>query len=93
VSNASIANRILEVLLAFESGKVPSFRVNQSIELHSSALEAIPRELLDELNQLGIKLHTEDYSEREREQMGWPNTTADTTRKIRNILIGLGASA
>jgi hypothetical protein len=92
MSNASIASRILEVVLAFESGRGSPFLVNESIELHSPAFAAIPRELIDRLNHLGLTLLKEDLSEFEREQLGWPNRTAETTEAIKGILIQLGAS-
>ena len=93
MSNASIASRILQVVVAFEAGEGSSYLVNESIELHSSAFEAIPRETLDQLGQLGLKLLKEDLSELEREQMGWPNNTDETLQKIKLILNQLGASA
>jgi hypothetical protein len=93
MSNASITSRILEVVAAFEASKCSAYAVNQSIELHAPAFEGIPREQVDALNALGLKLLTNDVSDLEREQLGWADTSGETIRDIKGLLIAISRLA
>jgi hypothetical protein len=86
MSNHSIVHRILEILADFEAGATSAFSVNESIDLHTTALESVPRETIDKLRALGTKLFVEDYSDLEREQMGWEDESTETVRLIREVL-------
>jgi len=86
MSNHSIVQRILDTLADFEAGTASAFCVNESIDLHSTALESVPREKIDKLRALGTKLFVEDFSDLEREQMGWEDESAETVRLMREVL-------
>ncbi len=86
MSNHSIIQRILQTVAEFEAGTTSAFTVDESIELHRTSLESVPRESMDKLRALGAKLLSEDFSDLEREQMGLDDETADTIQLIREIL-------
>jgi hypothetical protein len=93
VSNLSIAERIFETINLFEAGKSSAFLVNSSIEINSPAFEGVPRELIDKLNEVGYKLLSEDVSDVEREQLGWPNRSAENIHLVKEALHAITAIA
>ena len=60
--------------------------VNESIEVHSPAFEGVPRILIHKLNEAGYTLLIEDTSDLEREELGFPNRTAENIRNVKEAL-------
>ena len=84
----SIATRVSEVIAAFERGEVSVLAVEESIELHEPALEAIPRETRDLLHNLSAKLVREDLSPVERELLG-VQASQETLAKLKAVVAAL----
>ena len=70
MTNASIAARILEGIAAYESGRASASSVAESIELHESALESVPREIRDRLHRLSVMVIEQDVTPQEEELLG-----------------------
>jgi hypothetical protein len=70
MSNATIINRISEVVIAFERGELGATAIAQSIELHEPALEMLPRELRDRLHKLSVQVLEQDLSPLEERMLG-----------------------
>ena len=70
VGNASIANRLLDVLGQIQRGEVPVSAFAAAVECHASALEGLPREMLDRLSRLSVEAIRDDVSPLEAELMG-----------------------
>lgn len=70
MSNRSIAERILEVVAAFERGSIGASAIAESIEIHEPALESVSRVLRDELHRLSVQVIGEDVSPQEESLLG-----------------------
>lgn len=70
MSNASIASRLLDVLGQIQRGEVPVSAFAAAVECHASALEGLPREMLDRLSRLSVEAIRGDVSPLEAELMG-----------------------
>lgn len=70
MSNSAIAQRILEVVTAFEGGQVSAVAIAQSIELHESALESIPKDIREAMHKLSVKIIQQDVSQFEESLLG-----------------------
>jgi len=83
MTNERIANRIAEVVAAFERGDVGATAVAESVELHEPALEGISREVRDRLHQLSVEVVKQDLSPLELEMLGLePTREAVTALKL-----------
>lgn len=88
MSNATIAARIAEAIAAFERGDAGATFVAESIELHEPALEAVPREVRDNLHRLSVKLIEQDLSPFEEEMLGIPHSR-EALAKLKLVVAGL----
>lgn len=70
MSNASIGQRVLESIAAYEDGRNSAVSVAQSIELHEPALEAVPREFRDRLHALSVQVLEQDVTPQEEALLG-----------------------
>ena len=74
MSNESIAARMADTVAAYERGEAGAKAVADSVELHETALEGIPREIRDRLRRLSVDLICEDVTPLETEMLGWEHT-------------------
>lgn len=84
MSNASIANYLLDLVLAFDSGQVPLFAIHQAVRLYSPAFEGVPPGDMDRHTDLGLNLL-------KHEQMGCHVEADETVAYIKCILFKIRA--
>lgn len=85
MTNKAIAQRILDVIDAYESGSTSASAVAESVELHEPALEAITRDVRDSLHNLSVKVIEQDVSSVEEEQLGIRNSK-EALKKLKKLL-------
>ena len=70
MSNASIVARMLETIAAYERGEASAWSVEESVELHGPALEAVPDEARDRLRSLPVQIMMQDIEAEEEALLG-----------------------
>jgi hypothetical protein len=85
MSNISIAQRIFEIVAAYERGDVNVIAITQSIELHESALEGISREVRDRLHSLSVEIIYQDVDD---EMLGW-TASREALNEIKLLLASI----
>lgn len=88
MSNKSVIDRILEIIEAFEHGDTCASAVAASVELHESALEAIPREVRDKMRALSVEVIKQDVTPIEEEMLGWKDSR-EALHELKSLLISL----
>ena len=88
MSNKTIVNRIIEIIVAFEHGQTSASAVAASVELHEPALETIPREVRDKIHALSVKVIMQDVSSVEAEMLGWKSNN-EALHELKSLLISL----
>ncbi|KPJ95160.1 MAG: hypothetical protein AMJ53_03395 [Gammaproteobacteria bacterium SG8_11] len=70
MTNATIVQRIIEVINAYENGKTSASSIAESIEMHEPAMESIPREIRDKIHNLSVEIIEQDITPIEEKMLG-----------------------
>ena len=60
----------MESIANYESGRTSASSIAESIELHESALESVPKEIRDKLHSLSVQVIEQDVTPQEEELLG-----------------------
>ena len=85
MTNARIAERILEVVNKYENGNTSASAIAEAIETHEPALEAIARKTRDKLHSLSLKVIEQDVTPFEEETLGFKNSR-EALNELKNVL-------
>lgn len=92
MSNASIAQRILQTIAAYERGEVGSTSVADSIELHEPAFEDLKRDIRNHIHRLSLEIVKQDISPLEEEMLGW-KASRSALEELKSVLNKIATSS
>ncbi len=85
MSNHRIASRIIEVIIAYETGLASASAVAAAIEVHEPALEALPRAIRDDMHRLSMEIIMADLTPLEEDQLGI-KSIGEALSKLKTLL-------